>query len=43
MPHIDLSRVEADPDVNKMREQLFTVDAIVNYLDAKLNGAPAAS
>jgi acyl carrier protein len=37
MPHVDLSRVEKDPDVNKMGE-LFTVDAIVNYLDGKLNG-----
>ena len=36
MPHVDLSRVEADPDINKMSE-LFTVDAIVNYLDGKLN------
>lgn len=37
MPHLDLSAFEANPDVNKIAD-LFTVDAIVNYIDSKLNG-----
>lgn len=37
MPHMDLSAFEANPDVNKIAD-LFTVDAIVNYIDSKLNG-----
>ena len=36
MPHTDLSEFENDPDINKMGD-LFTVGAIVNYLDNKLN------
>lgn len=36
MPHTDLSDFEKDPDVNKIAD-LFTVNAIVNFLDAKLN------
>ena len=36
MPHTDLSEFEKDPDINKMGD-LFTVGAIVNYLDGKLN------
>jgi len=38
MPHMDFSELEKDPDINKMQ---FTVNTIVNYLDTKLNGAPA--
>ena len=38
MPHTDLSEFEKDPDINKMGD-LFTVGAIVNYLDGKLNAA----
>jgi acyl carrier protein len=38
MPHTDLSEFENDPDLNKMAD-LFTVGAIVNYLDNKLNAA----
>lgn len=34
MPHIDMSAVEGDPDVNKMTD-LFTVNAIVNYVEGK--------
>lgn len=37
MPHTDLSEFEKDPDVNKIAD-LFTVDAIVNFIDTKLNG-----
>jgi len=38
MKHTDLSTFEKDPDINKMGS-LFTVNAIVNYLENKLNGA----
>ena len=37
MPHTDLTEFEQDPDVNKMAD-LFTVDAIVNFIDTKING-----
>ena len=36
MPHSDFSEFEKDPELTKM-ESLFTVDTIVNYLNAKLN------
>ena len=36
MPHTDLSKFEKDPDINKMAD-LFTVNAIVNYIEKKLN------
>jgi hypothetical protein len=36
MPHTDLTKFEKDPDINKMAD-LFTVNAIVNYIDNKLN------
>ena len=38
IPHIDLSAFENDPDINKLGD-LFTVGAIVNYVDSKLNAA----
>ncbi|MHC4184919.1 MAG: acyl carrier protein [Planctomycetota bacterium] len=38
MPHTDFAAFESDPDINKLGD-LFTVDAIVNYLDGKLNPA----
>ncbi len=38
IPHIDLSEFENDPDINKLGN-LFTVGAIVNYVEAKLNAA----
>lgn len=36
MPHTDLSAFETDPDVNKIAD-LFTVDAIVNFVESKVN------
>ncbi|MHC4950123.1 MAG: acyl carrier protein, partial [Planctomycetota bacterium] len=36
MPHTDLSEFEQDPDVNKIAD-LFTVDAIVNFVENKVN------
>lgn len=36
MPHTDLSTFEKDPDVNKIAD-LFTVSAIVNFIDNKIN------
>jgi acyl carrier protein len=38
MPHTDLATFENDPDINKLGD-LFTVGAIVNYVDSKLNTA----
>ena len=38
MPHTDLSEFEKDPDINKMGD-LFTVNAIINYIEGKLNAA----
>ena len=37
MPHTDLTDFEADPDVNKIAD-LFTVQAIVTFIDGKVNG-----
>ena len=36
MPHTDISEFEKDPDINKLGD-LFTVNAIVNYVENKLN------
>jgi acyl carrier protein len=36
MPHTDLTDFLKDPDINKMAD-LFTVNAIVNYIENKLN------
>lgn len=36
MPFADLSKFEADPDINKFRD-VFTVDTIVKYVMAKVN------
>ena len=36
MPHTDLTEFEKDPDVNKIAD-LFTVDAIVNFIETKVN------
>lgn len=36
MPHTNLSEFEQDPDVNKIAD-LFTVDAIVNFVENKVN------
>ena len=38
MPHTDLATFETNPDINKLGD-LFTVGAIVNYVDNKLNAA----
>jgi acyl carrier protein len=38
MPHTDLSEFEKDPDINKLGD-LFTVGAIVNYVENKLKAA----
>lgn len=38
MPHSDLSAFEADPDINKLAD-VFTVNAIVNFVEMKLNEA----
>ena len=38
MPHTDLSEFERDPDINKVGD-LFTVNAIVNFVENKLNAA----
>ncbi len=36
MPHTNLSTFEKDPDVNKIAD-LFTVSAIVNFIEKKVN------
>ena len=38
MPHSDFSEFEKDPQVDNM-SKLFTVDAIVNYIEGKLKQA----
>jgi len=38
VPHTDLTTFEKDPDINKLPD-LFTVNAIVNYIDGKVNAA----
>jgi acyl carrier protein len=38
MPHTNLAGFEDDPDINKLGD-LFTVGAIVNYVEGKLNSA----
>jgi acyl carrier protein len=38
IPHTDLTAFESDPDINKLGD-LFTVGAIVNYVETKLNAA----
>ena len=38
MPHTELSSFEKDPDINKLGD-LFTVNAIINYVEGKLNAA----
>lgn len=36
MPFADLSKFEADPDINKFRD-IFTVDTLVRYVMTKVN------
>jgi acyl carrier protein len=38
VPHTDLTEFEKNPDINKLAD-LFTVNAIVNYVDSRLNPA----
>jgi acyl carrier protein len=38
MPHTDITAFESDPDINKLGD-LFTVNAIVNYVEGKLEAA----
>lgn len=38
MAHTDLTEFEKDPDINKLAD-LFTVGAIINYVENKLNAA----
>lgn len=38
VPHTDLSGFEKNPDISKLAD-LFTVNAIVTYLDSRLNAA----
>jgi acyl carrier protein len=38
MPHTDYTAFESDPDINKLGD-LFTVNAIVSYVNSKLNAA----
>jgi len=38
LPHTDTATFENDPDINKL-SNLFTVNAIVNYVAGKLNAA----
>ncbi len=38
MPHTDITAFESDPDINKLAD-LFTVNAIVNYVEGKLDAA----
>lgn len=36
MPHVDFTEFESDPDLNRIPD-LFRVQAIVNYIDNKVN------
>ena len=36
MPHTDITTFESDPDINKLGD-LFTVNAIVNYVEGKMS------
>jgi len=38
VPHTDLTEFEKDPDLNKLAD-LFTVTAIVNYVEGRVNAA----
>jgi acyl carrier protein len=42
MPHSDFSEFEKDPKFDNM-SKLFTVDAIVNYVQTKLAAAPSST
>jgi acyl carrier protein len=36
LPHTDLANFEKDPDINKLAD-LFTVNAVINYIESKIN------
>jgi acyl carrier protein len=38
VPHTDLTQFAKNPDINKLAD-LFTVNAIVNYVDSRMNAA----
>ena len=38
MPHTDITEFQKDPDINKLGD-LFTVNAIINYVSGKLDAA----
>jgi len=38
VPHTDLTEFQKNPDINKLAD-LFTVNAIVNYVDSRMNAA----
>ena len=38
LPHTDLTEFEKDPDLNKLGD-LFTVTAIINFIDGRINAA----
>lgn len=40
LPHADFSKLEADPQISKVAE-IFTVDALVRFVEKKLTGQPA--
>jgi acyl carrier protein len=40
LPHADFSRLEKDPQIGKVAE-IFTVDALVRFVEKKLSGQPA--
>ena len=40
LPHADFSKLEQDPQVAKVAE-IFTVEALVRFIEAKLSGQPA--
>jgi acyl carrier protein len=42
MPFADLKALEADPKVQNLAD-VFTVEMIVRFIEARLNGAPASS
>jgi acyl carrier protein len=38
LPHTDLTEFEKNPDINKLGD-LFTVNAIINFIDSRINAA----
>jgi acyl carrier protein len=40
LPHADFTRLEADPQIGKVAE-IFTVDAVVRFVEKKLSVQPA--